>query len=171
MAINTFIKHTIIVLTIVSAMAFFTCAQALPFDLKPLNHPQIVKMDEAAISKNATTRPTLTMLFQPDCSWCKKQGQALAKASEQCKDSINITIVGVKGSVRELKREISHYHYDIPAYVADRKFLTAIGGYQASPTTLIYDSNGKIIIKKRGFIPFDSLSKALSIVSQGKCNI
>ena len=83
----------------------------------------------------------------------------------------NIALVGVKGNTRELKREVHRYHHDIPAFAADRKFLSAIGGFQASPTTLIYDTNGQLITKKRGFIPFKNLSKALNIISQGKCKI
>jgi len=111
------------------------------------------------------------MIFQPDCSWCKKQGKALTEAFKQCKSSVNITLVGAKGNVRELKKELKHYHPSIPAFVADRKFLRVIGGYQASPTTLIYDDKGQLITKKRGFIPYDNLSKALKIISQGNCNI
>lgn len=141
------------------------------FDLKPLNFAEVDLTKQANLTNNQATLPTVTMLFQPNCSWCKKQGQALAKAFEQCASSINIAFVGVKGNARTLKREINHYHHDIPAYVADRKFLHSIGGFEASPTTIIYDGNGQIITKKRGFIPEDNLSKALSIISQGECNI
>ena len=165
MTLSYLIKQTTIVLILVSAMVAFANAQAMPFNLKSLNHYQAEKTTE--IDK----RVTVTMLFQPDCSWCKKQGKALAEAFRQCQSSVNITLVGVKGNKRELKKAFRHYHQDIPAFIADRKFLRDIGGYQASPTTLIYDNEGQLITKKRGFIPYDNLSKALNIISQGNCNI
>lgn len=171
MTLITFTLKSIITLTFVSVMSLLPHAQAVPFNLKPLNFAEQAATKQTSISNNAKSLPTITMLFQPDCSWCKKQGQALAKAFEQCASSINIALVGVKGNVRTLKREINHYHHDIPAFVADRKYLHTIGGFEASPTTIIYDGNGQIITKKRGFIPEDNLSKALSIISQGECNI
>lgn len=171
MTLNILSKNIAIVLTIVSAMVVFSHAQAIPFNLKPLNFAEIDDTKRTYITNNTTALPTVTMLFQPDCSWCKKQGQALAKAFEQCQNSINITLVGVNGNTRELKREVNHYPHDIPAYVADRKFLRAIGGFQASPTILIYDTHEQLITKKRGFIPFNNLSKALSIISKGQCRI
>lgn len=171
MALNSFILKSIITLTFVSVMSLFIRVQAVPFDLKSLNHVELTSTKQTSITNDAESLPTVTMLFQPNCSWCKKQGQSLAKAFKQCANSINIAFVGVKGNVRELKREINHYHHGIPAFVADRQFLHAIGGFQASPTTIIYDGKGQIITKKRGFIPFDNLSKALNIISQGKCKI
>ncbi len=169
MTLNIFIKSITIVLALVGAIASFTHINAMPFDLKPLNN---INKEEPSNTKNSPAAlPTVTMLFQPNCSWCKKQGQALAKAFEQCQNSLNIALVGVKGNTRELKREVHRYHHDIPAFAADRKFLSAVGGFQASPTTLIYDTNGQLITKKRGFIPFKNLSKALNIISQGKCKI
>jgi len=162
---NNLIKNIVLALTIVSAMAIFKYAQATPFNLKPLHHSQTEK------TTNSNNLATVAMIFQPDCSWCKKQGKALTEAFKQCKSSVNITLVGAKGNVRELKKELKHYHPGIPSFAADRKFLRAIGGYQASPTTLIYDDKGQLITKKRGFIPYDNLSKALNIISQGNCNI
>jgi len=114
---------------------------------------------------------TITMIFQPDCSWCKKQGKTLAAAFEQCQSSVNISLVGTKGSKSQLKKALKHYHKSIPAYQADSKFLHAIGGYQASPTTLIYDAGGQLIAKKQGFITYEKLAQALKIMSNGDCLI
>jgi len=148
-----------------SAIAALPQAQALPFTLKSLKPSQeMSKLDAKGLA-------TVTMIYQPDCSWCKKQGKALAKAFKQCQGSMNIALVGTKGNARQLKKELKHYHKDIPAFIADRKFLRTIGGYQASPTTLIFDAKGALIAKKRGFIPKEKLASALAILSQGACQI
>ncbi|NMP31132.1 thioredoxin family protein [Thalassotalea sp. M1531] len=159
-----------IVLAVLSAIVLPNSLSAkpvalTPFDLKPIKGTQLV-----AHQKNKGMA-TVTMIYQPDCSWCKKQGQTLAKAFEQCSNSINVALVGTKGSKRVLKKELKHYHQDIPAFIADRKFLRAIGGYQASPTTLIYDANGQLIANKRGFIAKEKLADAIVILSQGNCVI
>ncbi len=148
-----------------SAVLFIALAQAEPFTLKSLNQPAITQ------DVIANGLATITMIYQPDCSWCKKQGQFLAKAFTQCHSSLNVALIGAKGNIRALKNALKHYHHEIPAYAADSRFLRSIGGYQASPTTLIYDSKGKLIAKKRGFIPQDKLADVLAIISQGSCQI
>jgi len=140
-------------------------AEALPFSLKSL------KPELKSTQVSETALATVAMIYQPDCSWCKKQGQTLAKAFESCQGSLNLALVGTKGSSRQLKQELKHYHKDMPAFKADRRFLRLIGGYQASPTTLIFDASGELIAKKRGFIAKDKLAKALAILSQGDCKI
>lgn len=166
-------RQKIIVLISFSAMFFAIQAVATPLavaSLKPLritneiSNQEVVKAAEGKLA-------SVTMIFQPDCSWCKKQGKTLAKAFEQCQSSININLVGAKGKTRQLKKELKHYHPSIPAYKADRQFLRAIGGYQASPTTLIYDQHDKLITKKRGFIPEQKLTHAIKVLTQGKCQI
>ncbi len=157
--------QVVIVLMSFSTITVVNNAKATPFVLKSLKPSQNTMVFET----NGLT--TVTMIFQPDCSWCKKQGKALAKAFQQCQSSINVSLVGTKGNSRQLKKELKYYHQDLPAFIADRKFLRKIGGYQASPTLLIFDSNDELIAKKRGFIPHDKLATALNILSKGACQI
>ncbi len=155
----------LLVLTLVSTSTVFNFAKAIPFTLKPLKSTQKITDVEA----NGLT--TITMIFQPDCSWCKKQGKALTKIFQQCQSSMNVALVGTKGNARQLRKELKHYHQDIPSFIADRKFLRQIGGYQASPTTLIFNDKGELIGNKRGFIPEDKLAKAVNILTDGTCQI
>ena len=159
------IINGLITLTMLSVITLSLSAQAMPFSLKPL------KAEKTQVSSVSNSLATVTMIYQPGCSWCKKQGKSLAKAFEQCQGSINIALVGTKGSARQLRKELKHYHQSMPAFIADRKFLRTIGGYQASPTTLVYDNQGKLLTKKRGFIAPEKLAKALAIISQGECQI
>ena len=171
MTINDLVTKLTITLIFTSVMVINAELQATPFDLKPLYKTHLEKGENNSLAEDSKGLPTITMLFQPKCSWCKKQGKTLAEAFKQCKSSINIRLVGVKGNIRELRKEFKHYHQSIPAYVADHKFLRAIGGYEASPTTLIYNEENQLITKKRGFIPHNNLSEALTILSKGRCNI
>lgn len=155
----------VIALILVIAITTISHAQAVPFALKTLRSTQEVS------NLQGNSLATVTMIYQPDCRWCKKQGKALEQAFEQCHTSMNIALVGVKGSARQLRKELKHYHKDIPAFIADGKFLRSIGGYQASPTTLIFDGKGELIAKNRGFIPKDKLANALALLTQGACLI
>jgi thioredoxin-related protein len=150
---------------LLTAITLFNQAQAMPFVLKSLNVEQAItgaQVDELA---------TLVMIFQPDCSWCKKQGKTLSMAYKQCRGSVNIALVGTKGNTRKLKKELKHYHKHIPAFIADRKFLREVGGYQASPTTLVFNAQGELIMKKRGFIAQEKLANVMSIISKGACHL
>ena len=155
---------SLITLIFISVISLSLNVQAMPFSLKPLT-----TVSEKVSAEDGLA--TITMIYQPDCSWCKKQGESLAKVFEQCQSSMKVALVGTKGNKRQLKKELKHYHQDMPAYIADRKFLRSIGGYQASPTTLVYDSQGQLLANKRGFISPDKLAQALAIVSQGECQI
>ena len=160
------IKKTQLIITLlISAITLSSQAIALPFVLKSLNVNQTLTGIEAA------DLATLVMIYQPDCSWCKKQGKTLSVAFEQCRGSMNIALVGTKGNARKLKKELKHYHKHIPAFMADRKFLREIGGYQASPTTLVFNTQGELIMKKRGFIAQEKLANVMSIISKGACHI
>ncbi len=158
-----FVLIKLVLLIIISIPTLCVPVNATPFTRKALkSETPITDVNDVA---------TVTMIFQPDCSWCKKQGQTLAAAFEQCQSSVNISLVGAKGNRSQLRKALKHYHKSIPAYKADSKFLRTIGGYQASPTTLIYDTKGRLITKKRGFIPHEKLAHALKIISNGECLI
>ena len=148
---------------LISTLILCATLQATPFTLKALKPVQVVAHTDGMA--------TITMIFQPDCNWCKKQGKTLAVAFAKCQSALNISLVGTKGNRNQLRKTLKHYHKSIPAYKADSKFLRSIGGYQASPTTLIYDANGQLIAKKRGFISHEKLAQALSIISHGECLI
>jgi thioredoxin-related protein len=150
---------------LIGTMLFVGYVEALPFSLKPL------KTGYVAQYKQVSTLATLVMIYQPDCAWCKKQGKLLAKVFEQCKATLNPVLIGTKGNARKLKKELKHYHKGISAFMADRQFLWSIGGYQASPTLLIFDTSGDLIAKKRGYIAKDKLASALKLLTNGKCKI
>jgi len=151
-------------LTLVSTLLCHFHVNAVQIELAaltPLN---------ARIPPTSSKRSTLVMIYQPDCTWCKKQGQFLAQAHKLCPDTVNIALIGAMGSTRQLKQELRHYSSAFPAYLADRKFLRHIN-YQASPTTLIINNQGEVLANQRGFVTSDKLSKAFHILTQGHCQI
>lgn len=114
---------------------------------------------------------TIAMVYQPDCSWCKKQEQLLRTIHHECQQDVNFALIGNKGSTQELKRELKHFDKSFPSYKADNKFLRKIGGVAASPTTLFFDKDGNILAKKRGYIPPDQLFNAVNIITNKSCTI
>lgn len=114
---------------------------------------------------------TVAMIYQPDCSWCKKQEQYLSQINRQCNSKINLLLIGNNGSVRELKRELKYFDKKIPAFHASRQFLHHIGGVAASPTTVFFDKDGNVLAKKRGYIPPAQLFNAVKVISNQGCAI
>lgn len=144
---------------------FSTVVNASQFTLKSLKtgERQIVIPDNELV--------TIAMVYQPDCSWCKKQELLLRKIQHECNSKVNLALIGNKGNARELKRELKHFDKSLPAYSADNKFLRNIGGIAASPTTLFFDKNGNVIAKKRGYIPSEQLFNAVNIITEKSCSI
>lgn len=160
---NKKINITWVNLPLVFVFLFSFSSFATPYSLKSLN--------ESAANVVSQPVATIAMIFQPDCVWCRRQGEMLAKAVKECHLTLNVTMVGAKGSKQTLKKALKHYHPSIPAFMASRSFLRQIGGYQASPTTLLFDAGGKLLTRKQGFIPHDKMSQVMSILSNGACKL
>ncbi len=133
--------------------------------LKDLRHQGSLTLPAAH-----TQVATIAMIFQPDCPWCKKQGKSLAELSHRCGHTLNLSLIGTKGDARQLKRELRHFADEIPALAADSQFLRLAGGIEASPTTLFFDAQGKLLLKKRGYIDEAALNQAATALTQGQCH-
>ncbi|WP_170308246.1 thioredoxin fold domain-containing protein [Parashewanella tropica] len=114
---------------------------------------------------------SVIMLFQPQCSWCKKQAQQLTQLQQRCQHQFHISLVGTNGSKRQLKRSLKHYDDELLAAKASKVFLRKIGGFKASPTTIFYDQNGNEVAKRRGYIQLDKFKNAIKLLSKGECHI
>jgi thiol-disulfide isomerase/thioredoxin len=97
-------------------------------------------------------KPTILMFYQPGCKWCKKQGEAMASLQKQCGNSIHFTLVGDKGSRRELKRELRYFSDELPALQNTDTFARQSGGIIGFPTTLVIGNKGEILVSHRGMM-------------------
>lgn len=137
------------------------------YNLKPLSSS--AKAPPQTSEQAAKT--TIAMVYQPDCKWCKKQGKWLNKAQAQCAQNLGIVLIGNNGDKRQLKRELKHFHQDMPAFLANRKLFAEVGGVAASPTTLVFNQEGKLIAKQRGYVDDATLSDVAQKITQGQCVI
>lgn len=142
-----------------------TVINASPISLKNL------KTGERNAVLPSNDLATIAMVYQPNCSWCKKQEQLLRKIKHECDSNVNLALIGNKGNMRDLKRELKHFNKSLPAYKADNKFLRQVGGIAASPTTLFFDKSGNVLAKKRGYIPPEQLFHAVNIITNKACSI
>lgn len=151
-----------------SLLLFLPAAQSATFDQWQLKDLHTGKRTDIVQQRQT---PTLAMVFQPNCPWCKKQGSILAHIQQHCGDSLNLLMLGDKGRYMVLKRELRHLPATIPAYQTNPAFLRAIGGVKASPTLLFIDSAGELLAKKRGFTKQATLAQAVARITHGQCQI
>ena len=118
---------------------------------------------------NAIGKPSIVMLFQPGCSWCKKQEKELSAIHANCPSLFRFRLVGTQGKTDQLKCELHHYQQNIPAYKSTTKFLRQIGGFVASPTTLFFDESGELLGKRRGFLDSSKMSQVINSLTDHKC--
>lgn len=167
-------QHVLIVITLLVTLvtnkgvaADFYQQAVMKYQMRMLS-----PIEQTQAGMNATSeKVTIAMVYQPDCQWCKKQGQWLAQLKRECSQQINIVLIGNNGSKRQLKRELKHFHHDIPAFHANRQLLTSIGGIKASPTTLLFDKKGTLTAKKRGYVDGEKLSEIANIISEEQCKV
>ncbi|MBW8190417.1 thioredoxin fold domain-containing protein [Neiella marina] len=132
------------------------------------------QLDDLRQAASATIAPkanvaSIAMIFQPDCSWCKKQGKVMRDILNTCGEQLNIAIVGYKASYRELRRELKHFDKQLPALEANRRFLASVEGVAATPTTLFFDESGELLLKQRGYIQPEQLLDAADALAQNDC--
>ncbi|RYV00488.1 hypothetical protein SOPP22_16860 [Shewanella sp. OPT22] len=151
-----------LVLALVSASFFSSHVAGQALTLKNL------KTNETGVV-NPTGKLSVVMLFQPDCSWCKKQEKALSTIHASCTSTFNFHIVGTQGSRNQLKRELNHYHQNISAYKSTTQFLRQVGGFKASPTTLFFDASGTLLGKRRGYLELLKMKQLINSLTYNKC--
>lgn len=111
----------------------------------------------------------VAMLFQPDCDWCERQLADIDTLRQRCPEQLTAALIGVRANARQLKRELRHLNTSLPALRADNVFLRQLGAGEATPVTLFFDAQGKLLAKRRGYIPFDKLQRAVSLQTGGRC--
>lgn len=163
LALKSVCKHIAASLLLASVWAH---AQTASPASQPLD--DLRQAASAPLAQNKSVA-SIAMVFQPNCSWCKKQGKVMEQLLQTCADELNISIVGYKASYRDLRRELKHFGKTLPALEADRRFLASINGIAATPTTLFFDENGELLLKQRGYIQADQLLDAADAMAQSNC--
>ena len=127
-----------------------------------------LRTSQSAVSYHSK-KPTVLMFFQPDCSWCKKQGKIIQSLQSECGNSVHFTLVGDKGSKQQLKRELRHFSADIPSQQSNKMFVRKSGGVKGFPTTLVLNTQGQVLAKRRGFTDEALLRRLANELSEGEC--
>ncbi|RLV59899.1 hypothetical protein D5018_09450 [Parashewanella curva] len=159
------LAYSITQVLILSACVFSLNTHAMNMTLPSLRGGQ-EQVDVAQPGKLS-----VVMLFQPECSWCKKQAQQLTQLKQQCQQQFHISLIGTNGSKRQLKRSLKYYDKGLQAAIASKVFLRKIGGFKASPTTIFYDETGNKVAKRRGYIQPDKFKNAIKLLSKGRCKL
>jgi len=154
-------------LALALAAGFSLAAQAAAtlhdFELRRLDAPQAESLDRYA------GRTTLLMLFEPGCSWCLKQSRAIDTLLAQC-PQFAAAAIGVHGNRRDLRSTFHRYRADYPAYQASASFISALGGVDATPFTLVSDGAGRPLGWLQGYLPAEQLHEAVSRLAGESCN-
>lgn len=145
-------------------------SNAFSLELNKVQLKSLLPEDESKISFNENLS-TIAMIYQPGCKWCKKQGKILAKLQGECASHANIAIIGADGSAQKLRRELRYFDKNLPAFEANKHFLRKIKGVAAFPTTVVFDKEGQLIAKKRGYINPQKLAQVMSVITEKRCNI
>ncbi|MEC4726130.1 thioredoxin family protein [Shewanella sp. D64] len=102
-------------------------------------------------------KPTLMMFFEPQCSWCFKQGKAFNRLLQQCPTAVNIVALGSHGDKVTLRRELWRMKLNFPGYLVGKTMMGELGALPATPMTLITDENGNLSGYLRGYIKLEQL--------------
>ena len=118
---------------------------------------------------DVSDKPLVSVIFQPDCSWCDKQIKQLISYQNACEGTFDTVLVGALGKRQQLKRELNRYSVDLPALQSNAKFLRKVGKIKATPVVLFYDEKGELLGRNRGYLESVRMQKALEILTNGQC--
>ncbi len=114
-------------------------------------------------------RPSLMMLFEPDCSWCRRQGQVLETIQRSCSGRVQVLAVGVRGARAALTAEARRHGGGFPVYQASPAFQALTGDLPATPITLLLDEQLQPLGVLRGFQDRAQLKPVIDLLSDGDC--
>jgi len=133
------------------------------FELRRLDAPRAESLRRYA------GRTTLLMVFEPGCSWCLKQSRAIDTLLAEC-PPLAAAAVGVHGNRRDLRSTFHRYRADYPAYQASAAFISALGGVDSTPFTLLSDAAGNPLGWLQGYLPAPQLREALNRLAGDFCS-
>jgi hypothetical protein len=116
-------------------------------------------------------RPSLLMLFEPDCGWCRRQGQVLEAIQRSCGGRVQVLAVGVRGARAALAAEARRRGGGFPVYQASPAFQALTGDLPATPITLLLDEQLQPLGALRGFRDEQQLAPIVAGLSDGDCRI
>jgi len=156
--------------SLVIAFGVINAPSVFSMELNKLQLKSLLPNNDGVVNSNENVS-TIAMIYQPGCKWCKKQGKLLAKIQRACASHANVAIIGAYGSTQKLKRELRHFDKNLPAFEANKKFLIIIKGVEAFPTTIVFDKEGELIAKKRGYIKPKHLAQVMAAITEQHCDI
>lgn len=139
-------------LTLLAGAALASNAYLLDFELRSLEEPVVHDLGRYE------GKPVLMMFFEPDCSWCYRQVRTINRLGEDCGAKFTAIAIGVNGNRAALQKELRRLRPDFPAYQASPALMEAIGEIDATPLSLLGDSNGDFLNWARGYLPEDELA-------------
>lgn len=124
------------------------CSQAdtlFDFEMKNL---KTGKTEKLPLTSSA---PTLLVFFQPDCKWCEKQIALVTQLQQDCQQPVQALAIGTLGGYRELKKEVRKQQISLPSYLASSRFISALGGINTSPVSVLFNTDGTVEWAARGY--------------------
>jgi thioredoxin-related protein len=106
----------------------------------------------------------LLTFFEPACSWCARQLRDLVKLQQACDGGLQVVAVGVHGRKPALEQVLarSGARGRLTAVMASPSLLSAIGGVQVTPYTLVIDAKGRFEALLRGYVSLEKLHALLA---------
>ena len=102
--------------------------------------------------------PTLVLLFEPECAWCRRQVAVLNDLG----DCVQRVAIGVDGGRRRLIEALHNMKPSFPAYQASAAFVRDLGGSPPTPQLLLADAEGRYVTHLRGYQDREALTRALA---------
>ncbi len=103
-------------------------------------------------------RPILAVFFYPLCPPCKKSSKVINKIYEKYKDLIFVVGVSLSKDRYDIEDFIDDLHIKYPIYrIANKNQLRNIGGILATPTSILINKEGSIVLKIPGAVNFNFL--------------
>jgi thioredoxin-related protein len=153
-----------------TSLAGITLSWLLAYTSLPQAEPSFYRFELESIGQTGDLRledyrgvPLILSFFEPACSWCVRQLRDLVKLQKRCNEELRVIAIGVHGRKPALNRvlAVSAARGRLTAAQASPSLLSAIGGVNATPYTLIIDTEGRYMTQLRGYIPLEKLKVLL----------
>lgn len=114
--------------------------------------------------RRLTGKVTLLLLFEDQCSYCLSMIQRSQALVQQNPEQYHLVLIGVGSDPKALIAWSNRVPSHARKVLANKKFLSALGGVKATPLLLIANARGEFAQKISGAVSTKVLRAALANV-------
>ncbi len=149
-------------------LGVFFVSQAKNIDIQ-LDSPYFGNSTTTNVSNFLGKKPVLLIFFYPDCPPCEKEAKVINELYDKYWCRINFLGISLSRDRYDIGDFIKDLRIKYPVWrIHSKSDLRSVGGILATPTVVLLDKNGSIVVKCMGKRSYEFFKKQFDKALKGE---